>query len=156
MASEADRLRLELRASRVECAELRSRLEAGPAGIERARYGVGGEREAEMAQRVEELTRELEAERQEAERARRFHEDELTMLLASNKDKEAVWTRKVHPSPFPRLSPQSPSLPHALLLPPSVSPFFPPSLRLPFPSPILSPFPFPLPKPPPPPFSSPP
>ncbi|CAI5511226.1 unnamed protein product [Closterium sp. Naga37s-1] len=94
MASEADRLRLELHASRVECAELRSRLEAGPAGIERARYGVGGEREAEMAQRVEELTRELEAERQEAERARRFHEDELTMLLASNKDKEAVWTRK--------------------------------------------------------------
>ncbi|CAI5984863.1 unnamed protein product [Closterium sp. NIES-64] len=94
MASEADRLRLELRASRVECAELRSRLEAGPAGIERARYGVGGEREAELAQRVEELTRELEAERQEAERARRFHEDELTMLLASNKDKEAVWTRK--------------------------------------------------------------
>ncbi|CAI5470403.1 unnamed protein product [Closterium sp. Yama58-4] len=95
MASEADRLRLELRASRAECAELRSRLEkAGPAGIERAQYGVGGEREAELAQRVEELTREVEAERQEAHRARRFHEDELTMLLASNKDKEAVWTRK--------------------------------------------------------------
>ncbi|CAI5504145.1 unnamed protein product [Closterium sp. Naga37s-1] len=89
---------------------------AGPAGIERARYGVGGEREAELAQRVEELTRELEAERQEAERARRFHEDELTMLLASNKDKEAVWTRKVQPPSCPNPPPSSTPAPLPLSL----------------------------------------
>ncbi|GJP32972.1 hypothetical protein CLOM_g17543 [Closterium sp. NIES-68] len=93
--AEMDRLRLELWAARIECSELRGQLEArSERALEEERAaGARGARE-EAQRQVEELRGEVAAARRETERARRYHEEEVAVLLGAHRDKEALWQRK--------------------------------------------------------------